>query len=457
MKKHFILLLVLILSAANLFAAVPIELQERVFVFNGEQATTMNLANTFYLPTYAVEWEAKSNDLVNGTYITKAEGGKTPNGIGHIGCVATSHRIIFEVDTNGGKFVSQSDPSKYRDYYVAMKPRIRDYKAKKDCNYYIDPKTGVEVNHSDRIPNTRETNHVTCYAPAMKSLYNAAGTAEELTEDKKVYSGSQYGNIYPMRSYFDVLLGFDPLTSQDKIHLADLDDYLAEITITWHCDHDGECDVDCHRGSFVFTIRGLYNASGNEKDDIFMIITPQAAASRLDIRSLINNNEGIGREHIADMEIVTTIKTGSVGWDSNIMVFLSASPTATSQNAEGFRLKRYFPSDDGTYIPFKVNVYNLGFENSAPNRSYDGTNVYTNKAQSKNMCLQFNQSIIIDGTQYSILRSTYDRQGKTATSLIYQGVVDIEIDDHNHDILNNIEDYRGIYRGNIYYHIIYAK
>ncbi len=72
MKKHLILLIVLILSAANLFAAVPIEFQERVFVFNGEQATTMNLANTFYLPTYAVEWETKSNNLIDGTDITKA-------------------------------------------------------------------------------------------------------------------------------------------------------------------------------------------------------------------------------------------------------------------------------------------------------------------------------------------------------------------------------------------------
>ena len=143
MKKPLMFLVVLILSVATLFAAVPVEYQERVFVFNGEQATTMNLANTFYLPTYEVEWEAKSNDLINGTYITKKENGKTPNGIGHIGCVATRHKIIFEVNTNGGRFVSQSDPSKYRDYYVAMKPRIRNYSNSKDINFFINPETGL--------------------------------------------------------------------------------------------------------------------------------------------------------------------------------------------------------------------------------------------------------------------------------------------------------------------------
>ena len=481
MKRVVIVLIVILTVLCKLYSAnsYPAEYKERVWAYNGEQATTFNLANTFYLPTYEVEWEAYSNDLVNGTYITKPQNGKIANGIGHFGVSSgCEHKITFAVYTDG-RFTSQSDPTKYRDYYVALKPRIREYQGPswnydtnsntgdgnissgKDYNYFVDAATGVEVNHSDRVPNTRSSSTIYVTSPVMKNLYDLNQGAIVKTEDKLVYSGSTLGYIYPARVYWDVLLGFDPITSQDKIHLANLDDYIARVYISWSCDH-ADCDNPEHSGSFVFTVRGQYNTTGNEKDNVFMIVTPDAAASRLDLIGMINESTGIGTEKIASMSVLTTNPNNNPKWDTHVMVFLSASPNYNASNSEGFVLKRYYPSvDPNTDIPFTIKVYNEGYEGVSVNRSYDGKMAYTSYQADKNKCLSFTGKIKeLQGNELvevNIIHNYNERSGKASSGLIYNGSVYIEIDDSDGSIRNNVEQYSGIYKGYIYYHIVYAN
>lgn len=464
MKKAIICASFIIILLFSLFSATyPAEYKERTWAYNGEQATTVNLENTFYLPTYDVEWEAYSNNLVNGTYITKPQNNKVPNGIGHFGASSgCEHQITFTVYSDG-RFTSQSDPTKYRDYYVALKPRIREYTGPKisdgkDLNYFVNAKTGAVAALTDRVPNTRESNTISVTSPAMINLYDLSAGAIVLTEDKLVNSGPKKGLIYPARVYWDVLLGLDPITSQDKIHLADLDDYIARVYITWACE-DSNCTNPEHFGSFVFTIRGLYNSSGNESDNVFMIVNPEAAASRLDILGMLDANTGIGRERIATMNVLTTNPNNNPKWDTHVMVFLSASPNYNTQNPEGFKLKRYFPSvNSSTDIPFVIRVYNEGFEGVTENRHYTGTEYYRSYQQDKNMCLNFIGKRIDDsGNEYDIIQTYNERTGKSSSGLIFNGSVYLEIDDSAGTIRNHPENYAGIYIANIYYHIVYAN
>lgn len=481
MKKILLVLFVLLMILCNLYSAntYPAEYKERVWAYNGEQATTFNLSNTFYLPTYAVEWEAYSNDLENGTYITKPQNNKVANGIGHFGVSSgCEHKITFAVYTDG-RFTSQSDPTKYREFYVALKPRIREYQGTywdseagamagsgnissgKDYNYYIDAATGLEVNHSDRVPNTRLSPTIYVTSPAMKNLYDLNQGAIVKTPDKLVNAGGTKGMIYPARVYWDVLLGFDPITSQDKIHLADLDDYVARVYISWSCDNP-LCTNPEHSGSFVFTVRGQYNVTGNESDNVFVIVTPDAAASRLDLIGMINESTGIGTEKIASLSILTTNPNNNPKWDTHVMVFLSASPNYNTSNTEGFVLKRYFPSaDPNTDIPFTIKVYNQGYEGVTVNRSYDGKMAYTNSQADKNKCINFAGTIKeMQGNELvdvSIIHNYNERSGKSSSGLIYNGSVYIEIDDSDRNIRDHIEQYAGIYKGYIYYHLVYAN
>lgn len=481
MKRLLIVIVAMFIILCDVYAATsyPSEYRERVWAYNGEQATTFDLSNTFYLPTYAVEWSAYSNNLVDGTYITKPQNGKVANGIGHFGVSSgCEHMITFAVSTDG-KFVSQSDPTKYRDFYVALKPRIREYQGPyvdsetgasggsgnittgADKNYYIDASTGLEVNHSDRVPNTRLSSTIYVYSPPMKNLYDLERGAIVKSPDKLVNAGGSAGYIYPARVYWDVLLGFDPITSQDKIHLADLDDYIARVYISWSCDHPG-CENPEHTGSFVFTVRGQYNTTGNESDNVFVIVTPDAAASRLDLVGMINENTGIGTEKIATLNILTTNPNNNPKWDTHVMVFLSASPNYNSVNSEGFVLKRYFPSPNPeTDIPFTIKVYNEGYEGVTVNRSYDGKMAFTSYSADKNKCINFSGKIKeLHGNELvevNIIHNYNERSGKASSGLIYNGSVFIEIDDTDRSIRDNIEEYAGIYKGYIYYHVVYAN
>ena len=453
-----------------LFSAIPAGFVERTWAFNGTQATTIDLSKTFYLPTYGVDWDDKANDLINGTYLTKGTGA---NGIAHIGAAFCNHPITFTVSTTG-RFVSQSDPTKYRDFYVALKPRIRKYtdmssngNGGKDLNYYVDLYNGGAIaSTTDRVPNTRGNNVVSVTTPALPYLLNEAqnGIIEDETKKTQV-DATTY--IYATRVYYDVLLCLDPITSQDRVHLANLDDYVAEINVSWRC-NDPSCDKsDIHNGQYTFVIRGYYGDANNEADNVFLLVTPEAAASRVDIYNLINNDQHKGKERIATFKVITNTPSGNTNWNKFVKVFISSSYNYNTQG-NPFVLQQYY-SRTGTpdkTIPFTIKVYNMGYEDTDNyNKAFSGTNYWKNSSESSSMCIDFTKGNLLyidetSGQPYTanIINTYLERQGGSATGMVYEGVVMIEIEDdasQGYPILNNKTAYSGLYRGDIYFHIVY--
>ena len=471
MRKRILLLFLMIILVSGVLFSLDKEFIERVWAFNGTQATTINLSKTFYLPTYGVTWEAQSNDLINGTYLTKGTGA---NGIAHIGVASCPHSITFTVTTTG-RFVSQSDPTKYRDYYVALKPRIREYKSwasgGTDHNYLVDLYNNLIAGESDRVPNTRGNNAVSVTTPAMPYILNANqnGIVDDPSKRIKIDSSTY---IYATRVYYDVLLCLDPITSQDMVHLARLDDYVAEINVSWRCNEPG-CTNSIHNGQYTFVIRGYYGDANNEADNVFLLVTPEATASRVDIYNLINNEQHKGKERLATFKVITTTPTSGNDWKKLVKVFISSSYDYSTPG-EPFSLQQYY-TRSGTgdkSIPFTIKVYNMGYENTDNyNRAYDGTDCWKSPNESSAMCLNFaagtnnspNNLRYTDpntGQDYyaNIINSYRERQGNTSIGMVYEGVVMIEIEDdasQGYPILNNKTAYSGLYRGDIYFHIVY--
>lgn len=465
MKKLIVVLLILTTSLFSIFA-IPQELTPRIWAFNGEQNISIDLSKTFYLPKYSTIWDSTPS-LENGTYKTKI--GTNGNGIGNIGVTSMEdHRIQFTLSTTG-RFVSQSDPTKYRDYYVAVKPRVRKFTGGPggwdkgtDLNYYSDD--GVTAkNPEERVPNTRADGHtvsvITPYTYCLVDSNNNVQTGPGY--EYKLIANTESGSVYASRVYYDILLGLDPITSQDMIHLHDADDYIAQVNISWSCLYPG-C-TENHSGSYVFTIRGYYNQGGNTSDNVFMMINPTAEATRIDISNMIDpsiNPSGIGQQQIATMNILTTNVT-KANWVKNVVVFLSASPNPSVSDAKGFTLERYYPSG-GKEIPFTVKVYNEGYDGANYNRVFTGTERYQDYNSSKNMFLNLSGNMIYYDAQdnpytVDINQALINRSGQATSAMSYTGNVVVEINDSTHAIYNDIASYTGLYKENIYYHIIYAN
>lgn len=465
MKKLIVVLLILTSSLFSIFA-IPQEFTPRIWAFNGEQNISIDLSKTFYLPKYSTIWDSKPS-LENGTYKTKI--GTNGNGIGNIGVTSMEdHRIQFTLTTTG-KFVSQSDPTKYRDFYVAVKPRVRKFTGGPgnwdkgtDLNYYSDD--GVTARDSEsRVPNTRANGHsVSVTTPYTYCLVDSNNNVQTgAGYEYKLIANTEEGSVYGSRVYYDILLGLDPITSQDMIHLHDADDYIAQVEISWHCTKAG-CTED-HSGGYVFTIRGYYNEGGNTSDNVFMMINPTAEATRIDISNMINpsiNPSGIGQQQIATMNVLTTNVT-KANWVKNVVVFLSASPNPSVADAKGFTLERYYPSG-GKEIPFTIKVYNEGYDGASFNRIFTGTERYQDYNSSKNMFLNLAGNMIYYDAQdnpytVDINQALINRSGQATSAMSYTGNVVVEINDSTHAIYNDLASYTGLYKENIYYHIIYAN
>lgn len=463
--KRIAVILIMIAFLLGFAYALNQEFIERVWAFNGTQATTIDLSKTFYLPTYGVTWEEKSNDLVNGTYLTQGVGA---NGIAHIGVATCTHSITFTVSTTG-RFVSQSDPTKYRDFYVALKPRIREYTSwaagGTDHNYLVDLYNGRIASSSDRVPNTRGNNSVSVRTPVMPSFLNAAGNGVDLSDLSKrlQVDGSTY--VFATRVYYDVLLCLEPITSQDMVHLARLDDYVAEINVTWQC-NDPTCSGETagiHNGQYTFVIRGYYGDANNQADNVFLLVTPEAVASRIDIMGMIDNSNHSGKEQIATMKVITTTPTSSNDWNNLVKVFISSSVDYNNPGTP-FALTRYYSksgSNEPKSIPFTVRVYNEGYQNTNNyNREYDGTDYWISPSESSGMCLDFTGNMLIDNNlggydTVNVISRFRERAGNNSVGMVYNGVVMIEIEDEDGYIASHKNEYSGLYMEDIYFHIVY--
>ena len=413
---------------------------------------------------------------------------KELNGIGNVGYAFSNHDITLEIDISQteGKFVSQSDSTKFRDFYVALVPRYRDYTAASDdTTYTYDYFTNGNHGSAERVPNTRD--HGTGYkltvkgphflyvgnsqitAATYKANYAAARekTVEELTPDeiaevtaeietKLGKVSSTYNDAVGMiRFWWDILICFDPLTSEDISHLANKDDYYARIKYKMTCSAGNGVGCADHNQSGYIDLRGYYADNSFETDNVFIVITPDSSASRLNLDDLIVNQR---EETIAKLSISSPIDTsGTTKYINHVKFFISASPSYNNAFEEGFKLKQYYPSSDHS-LSFSIKVYDSGGNivkrENGNDAVYDGTDSYTglNTPESLKAALRL--------TDYTVTR--VEKKGKTTTQLAYDGSVKIAIDVPDGYVVNqgtsyqaNLATFGGIYKAYIYYHVVW--
>ncbi|MBR6085852.1 MAG: hypothetical protein IKP61_09615, partial [Spirochaetales bacterium] len=121
MKRVVLLLIIGLTLLAFVSAAESTE--ERIWFYLDTGSNNIQKVNlttpVIYPAKYKATWSSNgSNDPDKGTYVAKI------NVMGNIGCAYTDHQIVFTVSCDN-RFVSQSDPSKYRKCYVVVKPKIR--------------------------------------------------------------------------------------------------------------------------------------------------------------------------------------------------------------------------------------------------------------------------------------------------------------------------------------------
>lgn len=483
MKKSIIILLFLIASSL-LFAGVG---DERSWFYNGEHLTTIDLTQAYYLPKFETVW-VKSTDPNNTTSPSTMENGTfnaALNGIGNVGYAYCSHYMYLTVDTNGGRFICQSDHTKYRDFYIALVPRYRKKGASSDISYrLVLPVTNTVANFesdasmkalTDRVPSTRNGTTVTVVGPNFKnvnktassvlnSLPSNATTVEKLealrTAGIAVISTDLTESLCLERVWWDLLVCMDPITSEDMIHLIDSDDYLATITFTLTCE-DPTCTNPEHHKIGTIQLRGKYNKKGHEGSNVFLVVTPVAAATRLDLKSMINSvaqSNNTAEETIAQLELTSSIrkyeanKTNTVRYEEHVMVFISSSPDYSTSGST-FSLKRYYPTNDSKEIPFTIKVYKKN-TNTLVKEFYGDENYVGSSSAST--CLPLLDFIVYNNKGY---RDGDKTNQVDLSSDVKIAIKDAEITESGQTAwlsdLIEAGEYSGLYRTNIYYHLIW--
>ncbi len=419
MRKLALSLLFVLIVLLSLFAGNN---DGTVYFSDSGRDTRFNLNMDFYPILYSSTW-GKYN-FTEGAY-------NSNNWLGIFGVKSVPHKIKITVSTGDGRFVSQSDPTKYRDFYVAMKPIYNSGGDKAFMLDVTDP-TFPEVASGSRVPTTKnESNSVTVYT--YKYSDNANVDVGNGTKAKI--------NMF----YFDILLCLDVLQAEDYLHMSEADDYVGTITLTWECMKNG-CTV--HSGSSVITLSGYYDSSVPKDSTvdtsaytIALSVNPTVESSRLDLKQMLTASE---KAKIADL-LVSTSFGGS--WLNNVRVFISSSQY---YNVGGSSFQFVNINDSTKTIPFNVEVFDsstAGSWSGTPNKTYDGTNYWVSTNASASMCLDLSSSQWAskkrgDGTVYQIL---------------YSGDVVVSLKDENNAILNDITNYSGSYKSNIYYHLVYDK
>ncbi|MBP5162401.1 MAG: hypothetical protein ILP16_05430 [Spirochaetales bacterium] len=399
---------------------------ERIWVFTDESKniTSFNLEKTTYLPNLSTTYDSKKN------YGNPSDGTYSPaNIIGNMGCIYCGCEIEFTITTTG-RFVSQSDPTKYRDFRIGIMPRITDQDG--DQTYLWDLSTDPHSlrNSTSRVPHTD---------------YSLGGEEVQLTIKAPSFSKADpYIDKYVLgdreskctRWWCDILMILDDLEAEDYRHLAEVDDYITRLNISWTCQNE---DHPNHRGSFTFVLRGYYGVPEGGKQ-AKVIVTPNPKALNLDILDVIGS-----QEHIAHMLVLTN--TSSTNWADRIFMFLSSDPDAWNNTRGDFKLRQV--TDASKAIPFSVVVKYSEQEQT----EYSGSDSYS-VAREAGRCLDLHTK-----------SGTLNRDGKPVYIIDYSADVFIKIpssDPNNPAIAllaaedsDTIANYAGIYSANIYYHVIY--
>ena len=395
---------------------IPLFSEEKVwYMYSTRMTDNIDLSKSYYLPDYNKAWSSdpQSGDPISGTY-------SIVNVLGNFGVMGCEHKIHFEVHTDG-KFVSQSDPSKYRSYYLAVRPKCRP-KGSGDINYNLGS-NNTDVNVTDRLENTKLTGMISFITPPVSEngstvRINKSGTLKTID-----------------RFHCDLLLIMEDLTSEELQHLSDSDDYFATFTIDWHCEEDG-CTNPLHSGHYSVVIKGYYGDTNPQYSLVSLFVKPTGKARNLDIVDTIRNNNG--KEIIANMSFYCASKPG-FNWKEKVYVFLSASDSSKTKANDGFQLVNRTSSKK---IPYTINV----LYNGQVVGEFDGTDMSKNATPAHYIDFTSAQSTLLD------------REGNTSYSIIFDGEVQIDFGNLTEQQINDdLLNYGGVYTSTIYYYVITSE
>ena len=408
--RKVILLLFMILMVIPLFGA------EQVWFMHSTRMTdNINLEDTYYLPNYTKTWtqDKSLGDPIKGTY-------STINTLGNFGVMSCEHKLCFTVTTDG-RFTSQSDPSKYREYYLAMRPRCR-IKNGSDSDYNRGS-NGVYVESTERLINTKLTGSMSYITPPVSASgsavpIDAAGTIKTID-----------------RFHADLIVCMDELTPTALQHLSEKDDYFTTFTIEWHCEENG-CDNPNHSGCYTMVLKGYYGEDNPRYSLVSLFVKPTVQARSLDILDTIRNHDG--KEIIADMSFYCASKA-KFNWKDKVYVYLSASDNSKTSRPGGFMLTNRTTTQT---IPYTINVLHDGVVVG----TFDGTDSSNGKRPA--------HYIDFTNAQTSLI----DREGNTSYSIVFEGEVQIDFGDLSESTINsNLILYGGVYTSNIYYYVVTSE
>ena len=445
-RKRLSLIMILLLLPALIYAAAEfwvldatdyINTQSGTYYYRFNFQTVMDLSLSYLQPTYS------TSQYNHPSYIS------ANNAIATVGVSGCDHNINYTISTGDGRFTSQSDPSKYRTFYVVASPDYSTNLGQADRSYYrYDEITSSTPSESSYLPNTKNSNTMTIRTPTTNG------------NNVRVNSGNAKVKAFGL----DLFIIMDDLTSDDLTHLAALDDYIATITISWTC-NTSNCKQG-HSGSFIIRVGGYYGtADDGTEDSFFLVVEPTVESLSLDIKTLLLSGN---KQKIADLSIDTTTRrmsnNSTYDWRSHLFVFLSSS---ADYNSSGTKFLLWNIRNNSITIPYEITVTNK--TNTSVKSTFDGTDGFVSTTNGNYLDLK-DYSKSSSDNYYSKFT---DRYQKTYYAINYDATVEIKINDKDvsvsgnnvplSTILQNPEDYPskyssfvGNYQSYIYYHVVYS-
>ena len=267
--KRFLSFLILLAAFSSMIFA-----EETFWCLNATQNVNTNTNYDAYRFNYSTVYDLSTYYNYNnrttprlGDY-NKSGGLNEAKALGTVGVGGCSHAITYTISTTG-RFVSQSDPSKYRTFYVVNVP---DYSVSNSTSrkYYCLNRSGTDGN----APSTLDG--------ANSMVFTAPATDGKTSATLYDNSGSQI-TVKCSSIGLDLFLCMANPSSELE-HLAPNDDYVATITVSWQCSQG----CAAHMGTFNMVVRGYYGSNnGAARDSFLMIVNPTTDATMLDLKKMI--------------------------------------------------------------------------------------------------------------------------------------------------------------------------
>lgn len=363
-----------------------------------------NITNDFNLESVYVPF-TKNDPQHQNAYRNKLG----ENYIGSMGFNNCGHAVdlVIEID---GKFVSASDPTKYRNYNIAI--------------------SSITANS----PNDN---------PSMKAY-----SSPQDTDPVRLMNTKYQGNTLTISTsgsravtWVRMILVLDELSAEDYKHLAEKDDYFATINISWSCSR-GCSD---HVGSFVLRVKGFYGSAFEAHQDSFvMSVTPNPNASNLDIEEMARTNSSV---NIGNITLLSSTRSAldsntAYPWQDHIFVFASSSPNYLTSNGD-FKLVN---SRGTSEIGFTITL------NDAAGRgtTFTGSKAYTGSTSSEKRA----GCLVLDNNSIRIFEN--GRNSIVASMVEFYGTINIQLESGALSAINsNRTAYTGAYSSAVYIHVIY--